>query len=302
MAFSKEIELKPNVSVIIPCYNQGNFLNNALDSVVKQSYSSWECIIVNDGSSDNTEEVSMEWSGKDTRIKYFSKPNGGLSSARNFGLGKVSGQFIQFLDADDMIEPKKFEKSLNILQAAPDKNSIVISNFTMLDNASGKIMPAYCDLSKIDFSFDSILTGWDESFTIPIHCAMFPSIYFQSIKFDETLRAKEDWVMWLFVFREFNPQVIYINEPLAIYRVTMQSMSNHTISMYENTAKAFDIIFEKLVDKEKTSIFFNKVNGFWKKESILQAKEIGLMNNAKYFRVRKKILQGFLRMGINLKK
>ena len=300
MAVSEEVGLQPQVSVIIPCYNHGKYLNDALNSVINQSYPSWECIVVNDGSSDNTEELSLQWTKKDSRIKYFFKPNGGLSSARNFGLSKAGGEFIQFLDADDIIAMEKFEKSFNTLSSA--KGIIVVSNFTMLDEPSGKILPAYCDLSKIDFSFSTILTGWDDLFTIPIHCALFPAFFFQKVNFDETLKAKEDWMMWLSVFKEYNPKVIYINEALAVYRGSLQSMSNHTISMYENTARAFDIIFKKLIGKDEAEIFFKKVNEFWKKEALFQKNEIDLMNNAKYFQVRKKILNFFSGMGINLKK
>lgn len=293
---------QPLVSVVIPCYNQGKFLGDALTSVINQSCPSWECIIVNDGSNDNTEELSLQWKKKDERIKYFSKPNGGLSSARNFGLSKASGDYIQFLDADDTIDPGKFLQSINALAVKENRQTIIISNFQMYDEAIGKMQPAYCDLGKIDFTFNSILTGWDESFTIPVHCAIFPAGFFKEIRFDETLRAKEDWVMWLSVFKKFAPPVIYINEVLAVYRGGLNSMSNHTITMYENTAKAFDIIFHKLLDDRGSEIFFRKVNDYWKREALYQANELALMNNARYFRVRKKILNFFSRAGVNLKK
>lgn len=99
----------PTVSVIVPCFNQGNFLAETLSSVEAQTLQSWECIIVNDGSTDNTEAVATEWAGRDNRFKYYSKPNGGLSSARNFGLERATGEFIQFLDSDDLIENRKLD-------------------------------------------------------------------------------------------------------------------------------------------------------------------------------------------------
>jgi len=301
MAVSKEIEQEPLVSVIIPCYNHGKFLGDALNSVIKQTYTHWECIIINDGSTDHTEEISLKWVKKDERIKYYSKANGGLSSARNFGLNRSSGKYIQFLDADDTITPGKFENGIGLLNSDRENNTIVVSDFLMLDAGSGDKLPAYCDLSKTEFSFNSILTGWDDKFTIPIHCAIFPANYFQKIKFDETLRAKEDWVMWLTVIKAYNPRVIFENKPFAVYRCSLQSMSKHTVSMYENTARAFEIIFQKLLSENEATVFFKKINDFWRKEALLQAAEIEKMNNAKYFRVRKKILGFFSTIGIPLK-
>ena len=76
----------PKISVIVPCYNQAQYLDECLNSVLEQTYKDWECIIVNDGSPDNTEEVAKEWVKKDSRFKYFYKNNGGVNSARNSGL------------------------------------------------------------------------------------------------------------------------------------------------------------------------------------------------------------------------
>ena len=91
------------VSIIIPCYNQAQYLAEALESVLNQTHQVWECIIVNDGSPDNTEEVAMEWCKKDTRITYLKKANAGLSAARNSGIAIAQAEFILPLDADDKL-------------------------------------------------------------------------------------------------------------------------------------------------------------------------------------------------------
>ncbi|MBF2708229.1 glycosyltransferase family 2 protein [Flavobacterium soyangense] len=91
------------VSIIVPCYNQAQYLDEALQSVLDQTYQNWECIIVNDGSSDNTEEVAQKWVQKDVRFQYFFKKNGGVSSTRNLGICYAIGEFILPLDADDRI-------------------------------------------------------------------------------------------------------------------------------------------------------------------------------------------------------
>ena len=89
----------PLISVIVPCYNQAQYLDECLQSVLDQTYTDWECIIVNDGSPDNTEDVAKKWVEKDTRFIYLSKENGGLSSARNAGIEIAKGEWILPLDA-----------------------------------------------------------------------------------------------------------------------------------------------------------------------------------------------------------
>lgn len=104
------------ISVIIPCYQQGCFLNDAITSLQAQTYTHWEAIIINDGSVDDTELIALALCSNDPRVKYVSKLNGGLSSARNLGLSLAQGQFIQFLDADDRLNSLKFETQVSILR------------------------------------------------------------------------------------------------------------------------------------------------------------------------------------------
>jgi glycosyltransferase involved in cell wall biosynthesis len=120
----------PKVSIIVPCYNQAQYLNEALQSVLYQTYTNWECIIVNDGSSDNTEELAQKWISRDSKFFYLYQENGGLSSARNYGIEKAKGEFILPLDADDKIgcqyvtlAVKSFreDKSLKIVYCKAEK-------------------------------------------------------------------------------------------------------------------------------------------------------------------------------------
>ena len=105
------------ISVIVPCYNQAQYLDECLQSVLDQTYQDWECIIVNDGSPDNTEEVAKNWVEKDSRFKYFYKENRGLSSARNLGIEKSIGKYLFFLDSDDWLaSPNTFNTFINYLQ------------------------------------------------------------------------------------------------------------------------------------------------------------------------------------------
>lgn len=97
------------ISIIVPCYNQAQFLEECLQSIIEQTYKNWECIIINDGSCDDTESIAKKWTQKDSRFKYLYKENGGLSSARNLGIKKAQGEWILPLDADDKIGNKYLE-------------------------------------------------------------------------------------------------------------------------------------------------------------------------------------------------
>jgi len=108
------------ISVIVPCYNQAKYLDESLQSVLNQSFTDWECIIVNDGSTDATEVVSNEWIKKDSRFKYINQDNGGLSSARNLGIKKAESEFILPLDADDKIGGDYLERAYQAFQESKE--------------------------------------------------------------------------------------------------------------------------------------------------------------------------------------
>ena len=97
----------PRVTIIVPCYKQAKYLPVTLTSVYAQTLTDWECLVIDDGSPDETGRIATEWTGRDARFYYHRKENGGLSSARNFGLRLARGRYIQFLDSDDIILPEK---------------------------------------------------------------------------------------------------------------------------------------------------------------------------------------------------
>ena len=113
----------PKVSIIVPCYNQAQYLDEALQSVLEQAYDNWECIIINDGSPDTTEEIANQWVKKDSRFIYLKKENGGLSSARNAGITIAQGTYILPLDADDKIAPHYISFAIQSFQ---ENNSLKI--------------------------------------------------------------------------------------------------------------------------------------------------------------------------------
>ncbi|MEO5998775.1 MAG: glycosyltransferase family A protein, partial [Chitinophagaceae bacterium] len=106
------------VSVVVTCYNQAKFIKESINSILKQTYSNWECIIVDDGSVDNTGMIVNDYLS-DIRIKYIYQQNSGVSAARNAGIAQSSGEYVQFLDGDDILEERKFELQVSFLEQNP---------------------------------------------------------------------------------------------------------------------------------------------------------------------------------------
>ncbi len=262
--------MSPLVSIIIPCYNQAKFLEETLYSILNQTYSNWECLIINDGSTDETEKIAQQFVAKDQRFKYFYKENGGLSSARNFGLNKSTGNYIQFLDSDDFIDNTKLEVSINELNKPENTDKkLVISNFRMFENKVTNWSKPYCTLKPEFFNFESILYQWDEDFSIPIHCGFFDATLFQNLRFNQDLKAKEDWVMWVQLFQT-HVKAIYINQPLALYRKNPKSMTA-TQSFASDYLTAYEYLKTIVTDAEffqlsKVSIarYYNSNHNFKK--------------------------------------
>ena len=112
-------EARPLVSVVVPTYNYGRFIGQTLDSLRAQTYREWECVVVDDGSTDDTEEVVARVSAADPRVRYLRQPNQRQAVAKNTGLADARGRYVQFLDADDLIEPRKLERQVEFLEANP---------------------------------------------------------------------------------------------------------------------------------------------------------------------------------------
>ena len=135
----------PKISVVVPVYNTGKYVEKCLDSVKNQTMKDLEIIVVNDGSTDNSEEVINNWKNDnpDVNLKYYKKENGGLSSARNYGIEQASGKYIMLLDSDDYIDSQLFEKLEQYIDEEIDlikfKMITINSNGEQIEKLSGPV-------------------------------------------------------------------------------------------------------------------------------------------------------------------
>ena len=127
--------MNKKVSIIIPVYNGEKYIKEAIESALNQTYTNIEIIVVNDGSKDNTDEICKSYGNK---IKYIKKENGGVATALNTGIKEAKGQYVAWLSHDDLYKENRIEKGMEVLSKLKDKNTIIFSNFELIDS-NGKI-------------------------------------------------------------------------------------------------------------------------------------------------------------------
>ena len=154
------------VSVIIPCFNQVSFLSKAITSLQAQTMKEWECIIIDDGSTDNTAEVAANLALHDPRVRLLQKINGGSASARDYGLTNAKGEYIQFLDADDKIEPEKFDRQVALMER--ENLDISYMAFCYEDSIGRRTKPR-----SVELNLYKILTRWGLGASVPIHSFLY---------------------------------------------------------------------------------------------------------------------------------
>lgn len=224
----------PLVSVVIPCYNHGEYLAEALESVRRQTYQAVEMIVVDDGSTDNTSTIARAGSG----ITYVYQENQGLSAARNTGVRQSKGTFLVFLDADDWLYPDAVEVNVKHLQQ-DDRLAFVSGGFNNVFSASNQVQPV---VSKVRSNhYLHLLKGN----YIGMHATvMYRRWVFDEFLYDTSLKACEDYDLYLRVTRKY--PVLHHAHILAAYR-------RHTSNMSGNTGFMLRTVLNTL-ERQKSSL------------------------------------------------
>ncbi|MGK7957032.1 MAG: glycosyltransferase family 2 protein [Crocosphaera sp.] len=222
------------VSIVIPAYNAMRYLPETLDNLLQQTYKNFEAIIVNDGSTDNIKDWFTTIS--DERVRLISQENKGLSGARNTGIENAKGDYLAFLDADDLWEPTKIEKQVKVLDNNPEAG-LVYTDVAIIDSdgiATGRIFK-----EKVEGYIWKELT--QRNFVACGSVAMVRRECFEKVgNFDRNLGSfVEDWDMWLRIAVDYPFKVV--QEPLVYYRQHPNSASKNWDSM----EKSFSIVIEK---------------------------------------------------------
>lgn len=216
-------------SIIIPCFNQANWLKQSVQSLLIQDFTDWEIIIVNDGSTDDSGEVADAFAKQHKKIKVIHQENAGLSAARNTGLAAASGDWLNFLDSDDYLLEgclSSVAKSIHELPAY----KLVQTGYIMVDENNELISTR--SLSGVNGDFSDIV--FNGNIGPPLSVFIENRLSKQIGVFDTALKSAEDWDYWVRAAKAGAKRQI-ISTPLVAYRHTAGSMSRNAWRMYENT-------------------------------------------------------------------
>jgi glycosyltransferase involved in cell wall biosynthesis len=202
-----------NISIIVPCYSQGQYLAEALESLLAQTYTHWECIIINDNSPDNTEQVANKYSRKDSRFKYIFTKGKGVSAARNKGISIASGTYILPLDADDKIAPTYIEKALTAFSHDPELTLVYGEAEYFGDMAGRWNLPEYryYDLLFMNMIYCSAIFKREDFFNAGGYS-------------NEMVHGHEDWDFWLRLLKG-GAKVLKLPDVVFFYRKKLISRS-----------------------------------------------------------------------------
>lgn len=218
----------PQVSVVVPAYNVSSYIEEALVSLERQSFQEFEVLVVDDGSTDGTADVVKPFCQRDSRFRLLQKPNGGLSSARNYGIRHACTEYIALLDGDDVYEPDKLANHVAILDRTADVGVVYSASRAIRDDGR----PTFMILSGKPVKSDPLLALLCKNFVGHGSNAVFRRSLFEEVgEFDETLRSSEDLDFWLRIAA--TQRWRFYREPrvLCCYRVRPSGLSFNVAQM-----------------------------------------------------------------------
>jgi glycosyltransferase involved in cell wall biosynthesis len=227
--------MAPSVSIIIPTFNRADLIPRSIKSVLNQTYMDFELIIVDDASTDNTEDIIQNID--DSRLRYIKhEENRGGSAARNTGIRAAQADFIAFQDSDDEWLPEKLDKQMRIFEDAPLTVGVVYAGFWRIEGGQKQYIPGPSQQVRDGDIHDQLLKG---NFITTQAAVVRKECFKKAGLFDEHLARLQDWELFIRISRHYN--FLFIDEPLVISYFTPESIS----SKEDNLIKACELILDK---------------------------------------------------------
>lgn len=244
--------MQPKISIIVPIYNVEQYLEDCLESILSQTFTNFELILVNDGSTDNCGEICDNYEKKDSRVKVIHKENGGVSSARNMGIDAAKGKYIGFIDPDDTIERNMYELLLNSMTKY--KADIVICPYKMINSIIGSTSVSsiwnQCNtpLSKkyIEAEIIPNILKTSKYYSLLSCCnKLYIREVFDNCRFDEAKNHGEDARLNLILLTQVN-KLVFINQALYNYKIRNRTSLTQTYNVN---------LFKNLLDNKNFGLF-----------------------------------------------
>ncbi len=239
------------VSVIMPAYNSAQYISEAIESVIAQTYTRWELIIIDDASRDHTNNIIQDFAKKDTRIKFlWNSTNLGTHHTRNKGIEAAEGDFIAFLDADDQWKPQKLQKQVDLL--VQGNTAACFASYDLIAE-NGEALRKQVQALPV-LTYEKLLkANYVGNLTGIYNAKLLGKIY------NPEIAKRQDWAMWLKVIEEGGPME-GIQESLAIYRQRKDSISRNKLEMIRYNFNVYHKIlgFDLISSLWKMLIFLNE--------------------------------------------
>ncbi|APY11008.1 glycosyl transferase [Seonamhaeicola sp. S2-3] len=211
------------VSIITPTYNSESFIKQTITSILNQTYTNWELILVDDASTDKTVEIINQFLKTNPQISLLqNSKNRGAAISRNKGIEAAKGDFIAFLDADDLWKPDKLKKQIKFMQ--DNEADVCFSSYTLINEAGVSLNKTVKALPKLTYN-KFLKCNYIGNLTGIYNAKKLGKIYAPN------LLKRQDWLMWLKAVKQSNKPALGIKEPLAIYRVRKNSMSSNKLNL-----------------------------------------------------------------------
>lgn len=254
---------KPLISVIVPVYNSSLYIGNCISSILEQTYRNIELILIDDGSTDNSKNICLEYVSKDKRIKYFFQENKGVSAARNSGIEKSKGQYVLFVDSDDMISARMIEELYACMITKKVKVVMTSGSVVHQDGVQRKFV-FINELNYIKLSQKEIIKHVLRYAHSAVWGMMYDRAVVENIRFNESLSNKEDMLFNIQVYLNV-PEVYCVNKNHYYYFQHEDSLSKPSYKKtmmylkvlsiiksilskeYENDIKSFSIISHYMI-------------------------------------------------------
>ncbi len=229
--------MREKISIIVPIYNVENYLDDCIESIANQTYPNLEIILVNDGSTDNSDAICKKWEQKDNRIVYINQKNSGVSVSRNNGLKKASGVYVSFVDGDDSLEPSMIEDLYKMI--IKQKTNVVVCDYYTMNKNQKKEENYFSKSQKINIQQNKqeILEKILQLLGVPwgkLYSREF--LKKNNLQFKVGLKRMQDTIFTLDAF-ELCDDLYYLHKPLYNYRIFQNSACNKYSPDFDNTAK-----------------------------------------------------------------
>ena len=246
------------ISVIVPVYNTEKYLRRCVDSILSQTFANFELLLIDDGSKDASGAICDDYAANDPRVRVFHKQNGGVSSARNFGIDNARGEWISFVDADDWLEAEMYEYMLREVGTSDAK--LALCGFNEVKNGSHPVFLSDMRQGKETFIRNYFLRGWAVVWNVLIDRR---SLEDSKIRFDETVKIGEDAHVLFQLFCLF-PDIVIVNSPLYNYNRMNESSKLHNIA-FEDYNDLMKVLLSTIEFYKQRGIFYKFEREFaWK--------------------------------------